>query len=79
MMDWREKTNNKVRVSEWEVKWNNKSKILLRWTIANVGRGHLDELEDGEGGGAVVPEHEANDAEELRVEAAVAKTKQEAA
>lgn len=40
---------------------------------------HLDELEDGKGGGAVVVEHEADDAEELRVEAAVTQTEQEAA
>lgn len=40
---------------------------------------HLHELEDSEGGGAVVAEHEADDAEELSVEAAVAQTEQEAA
>lgn len=40
---------------------------------------HLYELEDCEGGRAVVAEHEADDAEELSVEAAVAQTEQEAA
>lgn len=40
---------------------------------------HLYEPEDGEGRGAVVTEHEAHDAEELSVEAAVAKTQEEAA
>lgn len=40
---------------------------------------HLDELEDSEGRRAVVMEHEADDAEELSVEAAVAQTEEEAA
>lgn len=40
---------------------------------------HLYEPEDGEGRRAVVAEHEADDAEELSVEAAVTETEQEAA
>lgn len=40
---------------------------------------HLYELEDGEGRSAVVMEHEAQDAEELSIEAAVTQTEQEAA
>lgn len=40
---------------------------------------HLDELEWGEGGGAVVRKHEADDAHELSVETAVAQTQQETA
>lgn len=40
---------------------------------------HLYEPEDGEGRRAVVTEHEANDAEELSIEAAVTQTEQEAA
>lgn len=42
-------------------------------------RSHLDELEDGEGGGAVVGVDAAQDAVELRVEAAVSESQQEAA
>lgn len=42
-------------------------------------KSHLDELKDSEGRRTVVAEHEADDAEELSVEAAVAQTEQEAA
>lgn len=40
---------------------------------------HLCEPEGGEGGRAVIMEHEAEDAEQLSVEAAVAQSEQEAA
>lgn len=40
---------------------------------------YLYEPEDGKGRSAVVTEHEAHDAEELSIEAAVTQTKQEAA
>lgn len=43
------------------------------------GHDGLYELEDGEGGSAVVPEYGAQDAEELSVEAAVTEAEQEAA
>lgn len=44
-----------------------------------LGDTHLYEPEDGEGRRAVVAEHEADDAEELGVEAAVTEAEQEAA
>lgn len=58
--------------------------LPVQQQVVTVEEGHgrrdgLDELEDSEGGGAVVPEDIAHDAEELCVEAAVAQTEQEAA
>lgn len=91
MMDWRENTtiwyNTFVKPYEWNVKWNNPPEeglscfnvFLVAVTVSSVWNSHLYELEDSEGGSAVVAEHEADDAEELSVEAAVAQTEQEAA
>lgn len=49
----------------------NMNRLVL---VSSVFKSHLYELEGSEGRGAVLAEHEANDAEELRVEAAVAQT-----
>lgn len=54
----------------------NMNQLIL---VSSLFKIHLYELEGSEGGGAVLAEHEASDAEELRVEAAVAQTEQEAA
>lgn len=62
--------------SRFQQKQKSNSKLLLQHPEAQT---HLYELEDSERGGAVVSEHEANDAQELSVEAAVAKPEQKAA
>lgn len=49
----------------------NMNRLVL---VSSVFKTHLYELEGSEGRGAVLAEHEASDAEELRVEAAVAQT-----
>ncbi len=69
MMDYRENTTalHQERNKPWIFAPN-----IVLWI-------HLDKLEDSEGGSAVVTEHEADDAEKLCVEAAVAQTEQEAA
>lgn len=49
------------------------------FSVPSASETHLYELEDSKSGGAVIVVHEADDAEELSVEAAVAQTEQEAA
>lgn len=73
MMDWREDAAVKGRTWKTsEFQQCIKSFRLLPHT-------HLYEPEDSEGRRAVVTEHEADDAEELSIEAAVTETEQEAA